>query len=70
MPEPPLYPRLTTRLPPHLHARIQAAATVLERPIDQLVEEALEDLIAGLEPAQRELVDRIAASLIQTADPD
>ena len=66
----PLYPRLTTRLPPHLHARIQAAATVLERPIDELVEEALEDLLAGLEPSQRELVDRIAASLIQTTEPD
>ena len=62
------YPKLTTSLPPHLHARLQAAATVLKRPVDTLVQEALESHIGSLDEDQLELIDRVAASLLVSSE--
>ena len=58
------YPRLETRLPPHLLARLDAASTILKRPVDELVAEALELHLGQLEEDKRELIDRVAASLL------
>ncbi|HVR29893.1 MAG TPA: hypothetical protein VMS86_10220 [Thermoanaerobaculia bacterium] len=58
------YPRLRTSLPPHLHARLQAAAMVLRTPLDRLVETALEAHLAHLDEGERELIDRLAAETV------
>jgi len=55
------YPRLDTSLPPHLHARLQAASLVLRTPLERLVETALESHLDHLDEAQRELIDRLAS---------
>ncbi|REJ74292.1 MAG: hypothetical protein DWQ36_22950 [Acidobacteria bacterium] len=62
------YPRLETVLPANLHARLHAAATVLGRSAEEIVERALEKELADLTTEQRELVDRLAASVIQRSD--
>lgn len=64
------YPRLRTRLPPHLQARLQAAASVLHVPVDTLVEAALERHIADLSEEQRELIDRVAAETVMRTERD
>jgi hypothetical protein len=58
------YPRLRTSLPPHLHARLQAASMVLRTPLDRLVEIALESHLDHLDEGQRELIDRLAAETV------
>jgi hypothetical protein len=55
------YPTLHSTLPPHLHARLQAASMVLRTPLDRLVESALESHLDTLEEGQRELIDRLAS---------
>jgi hypothetical protein len=60
-PPPDRYPRLRTSLPPHLHARLQAASLVLRTPLERLVEAALEAHLDQLDEGQRELIDRLAA---------
>lgn len=62
------YPKLTTPLPPHLHARLHAAATVLRIPVETLVEQALQQHVDTLDDAQRELIDRVAASLLERSE--
>jgi hypothetical protein len=58
------YPRLRASLPPHLHARLQAAAMVLHTPLDRLVEAALEAHLDHLDEGKRELIDRLAAETV------
>lgn len=65
----PRYPPLATPLPAHLHARLQAAATVLKVPVERVLEAALETHFRGLPELQRELIDRVAASLLQSSEP-
>ncbi|MDX1385463.1 MAG: ribbon-helix-helix domain-containing protein [Thermoanaerobaculia bacterium] len=60
----PRYPRLDAALPPHLVARLQAAASVLRVPVARLVEQAVETRIAELGDDQRELIDRLAAETV------
>jgi hypothetical protein len=60
----PRYPPLECNLPAHLVARLQATATVLETTPERLVAAALEALTADLPTERRDLVDRIAASLL------
>jgi hypothetical protein len=55
------YPKLHSSLPPHLHARLQAASMVLRIPLDRLVESALESHLDQLDEGQRELIDRLAS---------
>jgi len=55
------YPKLNSSLPPHLHARLQAASMVLRTPLDRLVESALESHLDTLDEGQRELIDRLAS---------
>ncbi len=62
------YPRLVTPLSPHLHARIHAASTVLKRPVEELVEQAVQSHLAGLAEEKRELIDRVAASLLHSTE--
>lgn len=62
------YPKLSTPLPPHLHARLHAAAAVLRRPVETLVEEALERHISALDEKTLELIDRAAASLLARSE--
>lgn len=64
------YPKLQTSLPPNLHARLQAAAVVLGEPAEDLLERALERELASLNVEQRELLDRVAASLISRSELD
>lgn len=62
------YPQLQTTLPPNLHARLQAAAVVLGESASQVLERALERELAELSQEQRELLDRVAASLISRSE--
>lgn len=64
------YPKLVTRLPPYLHARLHATSTVLGTPVEQLIESALDAQFTRLDEPQRELIDRVAASLIHTTEFD
>ena len=58
------YPRVTAYLPPHLHARLQAASTVLGTPIYKLIEAALESHFEDLDDTKRELIDRVASEVL------
>lgn len=62
--EDPKYPKLTTELPAHVYARLHAAATVLKKPVHELVEAALVAHFATLSESKLELIDRVAASLL------
>jgi hypothetical protein len=62
------YPKLETLLSASVHARLQAASVVLGEPAEVIVERALEADLARLSGEQRELVDRLAASLIRRSD--
>jgi hypothetical protein len=55
-------------LPPHLHARLQAASMVLRTPLDRLVESALESHLDTLEEGQRELIDRLASETMSRTE--
>lgn len=61
-------PRITTDLPPHLHARLHAASTVLHVPVSKFVESALESAFEKLDDDQIELIDRVAATLLVRTD--
>ena len=67
-PEPARYPRLSMGLPPHLHARLQAASLVLKTPVQDLVEKAVESHISGLGEDVRELIDRVAAETVMRTE--
>jgi hypothetical protein len=58
------YPPLTIHLSPHVHARLQAASTVLRAPVEELIESALEYHLRNMEEDKLELIDRVAASLL------
>jgi hypothetical protein len=62
------YPPLRSSLPAHLEARLQATATVLRVPTDQVAAESLDRFIASLPAQQRELIDRVAASLLLASE--
>ncbi len=62
------YPPLQSKLPAHVEARLQATATVLRVPTSQIAAQALERFVADLPAEQRELIDRIAASLLQASE--
>lgn len=64
------YPTLSSSLPPHLHARLQAAALVLRTPLDRLVESALESHLDNLDEGQRELIDRLASETMSRMERD
>jgi hypothetical protein len=64
----PRYPPLSNRLPAHVTARLHATATVLDTTPERLVAEALEARVSKLPVEKRELVDRIAASLLHAHD--
>ncbi len=64
------YPRLGRQLPPHLHARLQAASTVLGVSVDSLIETSLEAHIEGLEESTIELIDRIASETMVRTEND
>ena len=57
------YPRVSTKIPPHLLARLQAASSVLALPVEELLESALESHLDAIEldETRRELIDRFAA---------
>lgn len=62
------YPKLETPISPSLHARLQAAAVVLGETADELLERALERELATLDQERRELLDRLASSLLSRSD--
>lgn len=66
----PRYPPLTTELPRHLHARLHAASTVLKKPLDEIVEAALDHYLARVAPDKAEVIDRVASSLVSAAELD
>ncbi len=66
--EPALYPALETSLPSHLQARIQATAQVLGLEPAEVVRQALDRLVAGLSEERIELIDRVAASLVNASE--
>ncbi len=57
------YPRVSTTIPPHLLARLQAASSVLSIPVDELLAKALESHLDAIEldETRRELIDRFAS---------
>ena len=57
------YPRVSTKIPSHLLARLQAASSVLEIPVDELLAKALESHLDAIEldETKRELIDRFAS---------
>lgn len=65
------YPKTHLRIPTYLRARLQAAATVLGKPVHELIEEAVELHLEslGLAETERELIDRFASeTLVRTED--
>ncbi len=63
------YPRFSARIPAHLVARMQAVASVLGVPVDELLEKALERYLESLQldETRRELIDRFASeTLVRT----
>lgn len=58
------YPRQETDLPQHLYARLQAASTVLGKPLVELIEAALESHLEDLDDDKRELIDRVASEVL------
>ena len=66
----PRYPKLETTLSPSLHARLQAAAVVLGESADDVLERALERELSSLSGERRELLDRLASSLLTRSEID
>ncbi|HVS16458.1 MAG TPA: hypothetical protein VMV46_21290 [Thermoanaerobaculia bacterium] len=60
----PRYPPLSSGLPAYVTARLHATATVLETTPEVLVTQALDARAAALPREKRELIDRIATSLL------
>ena len=60
----PRYPPLTLKLPAHVVARLHATARVLGTTPEDVVDRALDEQASSLGPDQRELIDRIATSLL------
>ena len=58
------YPQLSIDCSPHVRARIHATATVLKMPVSELIESTLDARVRTLDDQRRELIDRIAASLV------
>jgi hypothetical protein len=63
-PNEPRYPPLPPQLPAHLVARLHATARVLGTTPEQIVAQALDGMVGSLGRDKRELIDRIAASLL------
>jgi hypothetical protein len=58
------YPPLPLQLPAHVLARLHATAQVLDATPERLVSAALDAHATALSAEQRELIDRIATSLL------
>ena len=64
------YAPLDMKLPRHLVARLQAVSTALDEPVEQVVGRALELYLQECAPEREELIDRIAATLLNTTELD